>query len=477
MIDGWLVQLREKRKKMFGRFLPTGTSVLDREPGLSWSAPIQDFPPEAWIYFEGARRLEAEPFRLRTPARRWHYAALLPLSPERAPELGARVVVRVRGLVEEGAVGLAALANDKTTIYSERTVTSQDGEFDLQVFVSSWSHLKGLLVRAVSPEERPSVVRITSVQAFEVTFDPIEDARLHASATLGLEEHWDRVYSAETPTSVRQWLRAEHYRRLTDAFVIPWMRGLRAKIYPETEISRALYLSGRYEPNEMTVMNCLIDEGDVVVDVGANLGLYTLIAASKVGPSGRVLAFEPSARENRRLCENVLLNRLPNCTVRAQALGARKEEATLLVGESFHSGHSTLGSGFAYDTKLFAKERVEVTTFDAAADESGLDRIAFIKIDVEGGEGTVLEGATQSLRRFRPLLLLEVSGAHLQTFGWVKGDLARTLEQQGYEAFRIVGSHPSGIEEGSIGRDGNYLCVPVERRDAVKNALRQLSGR
>jgi FkbM family methyltransferase len=206
------------------------------------------------------------------------------------------------------------------------------------------------------------------------------------------------------------WERCRHPR------VVSWLNGLRVQIYPGDETSCTLLLSGLYEPNEFYWLNGCLMPGQTFIDIGANLGLYTIFAAKKVGPCGTVVAIEPSSREFARLKANVELNELSNVRVLRVATSNHSGEADLLVAEEAHSGHNTLGD-FGYPIMARGKERVRAMRLDEIVRELGLTRVDVVKIDVEGAEYATLQGAADTVERFKPIILLEVSDRALRHQG------------------------------------------------------------
>lgn len=149
--------------------------------------------------------------------------------------------------------------------------------------------------------------------------------------------------------------------------------------------------------------------GGVVVDVGANIGAHTLPLARAVGPSGRVLAYEPTAFAYQKLLANMALN--PDLAsritaVQAMLIGAPDEPATPAVYSSWplrpaqdlHAEH--LG-------RAMATEGARAVTLDDHLRELHVDRIDLVKIDVDGFECSVLRGAKDVLRRSRPVVVME----------------------------------------------------------------------
>lgn len=239
-----------------------------------------------------------------------------------------------------------------------------------------------------------------------------------------------------------------------------WYFGQRFNHHFSGDMSQCTYVDGRYEPNEMYAMSKLIRPGMCVVDVGANAGIFTLMAASLVGPEGSVHAFEPSQRDRARLLANVALNGLSNVSVHPPALGRAPGKAVLAVSRPEHPGHNTIG-GFAYAAGGAAYSlEVEVSTLDGFASGHALTRLDLLKIDVEGSETAVLEGARESLRRFRPVIVCEAYDPSLRQLGTSASELLQLIRDSGYE-IEVFG--PSGVPEPLDGdrlTGVNVLCTP-----------------
>ncbi len=239
-----------------------------------------------------------------------------------------------------------------------------------------------------------------------------------------------------------------------------WYFGLRFNHYLSGDMSQCTYVDGRYEPNEMYAMAQLIKPGMCFVDVGANAGIFTIMAARLTGERGAVHAFEPSPRDRERLQANIALNRLTNVTVHGEALGRSPSRAVLAVSGAERPGHNTIG-GFMYaeDSAAYSVE-VEVTTLDGVAEASNLTRLDVMKIDVEGFETAVLQGGTATLARFRPVMVIEAQDESLRRAGSSASELLALVRGLDYEV-KVFG--PSGKAEPVDGdriTGLNLLCVP-----------------
>lgn len=180
--------------------------------------------------------------------------------------------------------------------------------------------------------------------------------------------------------------------------------------------------------------------GDAVVfDVGAHAGQYTKLFA-RIASSGRVYAFEPGSYARSILRVVVWLHRLDNVAVLPMALGAAPAVAPFTLPVK---GRGSLGFGLAHlgvpqgRWRRVMQEIVPIATLDATVDALALDRLDFIKADIEGWEFRLLRGAEKTLRRFRPRLLIELSAEHLARAGDRLAEVLAFLEGLGYVGFKL----------------------------------------
>jgi FkbM family methyltransferase len=144
-----------------------------------------------------------------------------------------------------------------------------------------------------------------------------------------------------------------------------------------------------------------LSAGGVALDIGANLGEWTVPLARAVGPGGQVLAFEPQPVVAQALERTLRINHLAQVRVMRLALSDGDGTAPFLI-DTGNSGHSRLGGAAAATDLLVATRRL-----DAMVDELAPRHVDLIKIDVEGHERRVLDGAVETLRRFRPAVIIE----------------------------------------------------------------------
>jgi FkbM family methyltransferase len=227
----------------------------------------------------------------------------------------------------------------------------------------------------------------------------------------------------------------------------------------------ANYLMREHAEPELAALHRFLSAGDVLVDVGANIGLFTLLGAHLVGPGGRVLAVEPGRVSIGRLEANLALNTLPQVSlVRAALADAPGEMALYHVA----LGDDPQAYSLLSDGSDMAREMVQVTTLDRLAEAEGLTRLDCIKIDVEGAEPMVLAGGEATLARFRPIIIFEVNAPI--GLGDAEGaDSASAafaaLRGLGYTMFRLEGAALTPCARPPR-EHGNLIAIHPEGRQA-----------
>ena len=230
---------------------------------------------------------------------------------------------------------------------------------------------------------------------------------------------------------------------------------------------RALYWHRTHEPVETEIFRKLVRPGDVVLDVGANIGWYTTLAAKLVG-NGKVFAFEPIDVIANELRQNVSLNKLDNVTVEQMALTDSSGTGDIWLVDT-NWGLSSLRRPNAGPSTSYS---VGLKTLDDWAREKCIESIALIKCDIEGAEMLFLKGATVTIHRFRPLMLLELNPEALHNFGFKPCDLLRLLSELRYHTYAITRSlcsEPLLEELGPINTtisQMNILAVPSDNRQS-----------
>lgn len=179
--------------------------------------------------------------------------------------------------------------------------------------------------------------------------------------------------------------------------------------YPPLDMAMA-----RYEPGTTRLFQEIVKSGMVVVDIGAHVGYYTLLAAKQVGPTGKVYAFEPEQDNHAILLKNIGVNGYNNVVATPMAVSDRRGSSTLYVTSLDNGRHSMYHHGLPER----GSPTVETTTLDSFLASEGWPSVDLIKIDVEGAEVAVLDGMTGLMGKSADLkLIIEFNPALLQDGG------------------------------------------------------------
>ncbi len=201
-------------------------------------------------------------------------------------------------------------------------------------------------------------------------------------------------------------------------------------------IQRNIYFLGYYELRETRLTRRYLRPGDIFIDIGANIGWFTVLAANRVGASGKVFAFEPSSRIYEHLQKNMELNPYKNIKLQNIALSDKNDTAVLKgILNSNEGGGSIV---YKYKSSDFIAETVQTLRFDEYFKDKNLQRIRLVKIDVEGAEMMVLKGMGTFLeRKMCDYLIVEVSEVSLREVNSSTDEVLTLLRDCGYSLFRI----------------------------------------
>lgn len=201
-------------------------------------------------------------------------------------------------------------------------------------------------------------------------------------------------------------------------------------------ISREVLFNGVYEPLEAYILATVLRPGMRFVDVGANRGYFTLLAAGLVGPTGRVLALEPDPRLLEVLLLSVTKSRLPQVVTLPVAAGASSHDVALL---GFDEASGNFGvSRVVAPTGDGSTFSVPARPLDEVLADQGMDEVDLLKMDIEGYEGFALAGLARGLSGHRVhRLLLELHPIALAEYGHSIQDLIATLRAHGYQGWHL----------------------------------------
>lgn len=215
------------------------------------------------------------------------------------------------------------------------------------------------------------------------------------------------------------------------ADVLADVAGYKALVPLDDLVGRAMYFFGDLDPKVTWAFRKYVRPGDVVFDIGANLGLATLYLARLVGPSGTVHAFEPNPRMLAYLNATLDSNPDLDISIHSVALGERKDTLELIIPEKNQGAASLLDIGGRQERDRLC---VDVLTMSDFCEQNGVDRVDFMKIDVEGFEEQVLRGAEDLFLTSPPrAIVFEQNGFQVGK----RPDAFRFLESTGYKIFAL----------------------------------------
>jgi FkbM family methyltransferase len=233
------------------------------------------------------------------------------------------------------------------------------------------------------------------------------------------------VYRAIPFRSVRQAGFAAYARAVRSRVVQADVDGARYELHLGELIDLALYLQ-QFEPDVRATIRRLTKPGMTVLDIGANIGAHTLLFSSLVGPTGRVVAFEPTDFAYAKLQKNLSLNPALRVEVVHLALADRTSSQQQV---DFRASWQTNGG------RTNGPSTVDMVRLDEWAEAQGLLRVDVIKLDVDGYEYPVIAGGMATIARTRPTFIIEATGLHFS-------DAARNP----FEVLRSLGYHLWNLE-------------------------------
>jgi FkbM family methyltransferase len=217
-----------------------------------------------------------------------------------------------------------------------------------------------------------------------------------------------------------------------------------------------------FEQGEQSFLLRFLKPAMTVLDLGAHQGFYTL-TSKKVGPHGRVIAFEPSSRELHRLRWNLRISLCRNVRVKSCSLGSKKEVADLNVCAGQETGCNSLRPPDVAEPII--KVPVPVKTLDRYLEKATLQTVDYVKLDV-------LKGAKKHLvPHLRPLIVCELADITTEPWGYSGAEIYHFLQSRGYCWFSIMLKGKLHVCLRKAHYHENLIAVPEEKIDSVKDYL------
>ncbi len=228
-------------------------------------------------------------------------------------------------------------------------------------------------------------------------------------------------------------------------------------------------LRGNFEPECTSLLAKLIKKGDTVFDVGANFGWYSCHFAQLVGERGKVHVFEPTnAIED--LKNNLILNEFKSrCILNQVALGEKEGKEALFIPQKLGTAFASLREHSYDNSSKTHKISVPIEKLDDYVLSNKIEKVDFIKMDVEGGEYLVLKGAEIVLKQYSPVIMLELHESHTKCFGYSPEELIIYLGDLGYYLYEIDENEVGSVKEViSSENTNNYNFLALKNADILK---------
>lgn len=273
--------------------------------------------------------------------------------------------------------------------------------------------------------------------------------------------HIIRWYSLHLPFPHKglkyfEWL-LRRFNLLKERFVKKLSNGLLMELSANDHIEKYLFWYGSYEKKEVITMQTFLTADSVVVDIGANIGYYSLMAAKKA-PAGHIYSFEPVRNNLEKLERNISLNGVTVIHPIKAAISNISGSTTVYVSADDNSGMSGLRSAENFSGE---SEIVKCFALDDAVTEYNLPKIDLIKIDVEGSEVNVLQGMKNTRSQQKPVLLIEVSAATLSMYNEKIETIYRILSADQYAAYKVT--EKNMLEKISIPQEADLVFFVPEQ--------------
>ncbi len=228
-----------------------------------------------------------------------------------------------------------------------------------------------------------------------------------------------------------------------DFFEFNLNNDVKINLYRDSILSKLIYEG--FEKDEINYLTKTLKKNDFFVDIGANVGLFSLIASKIVGIEGKVLCFEPAPLTFSRLDENVKLNNFNNIEIRNIGLSDTKGELTFYVSNNGYDAWNSFAP--SQDNKLESSIQVPVSTLDIELKDIDKSKIKLMKIDVEGWEKYVLNGGKDFFMNYNPIVMVEFTEENTFNAGYPVYDIYNIMQDFGYVWHKISNGELFKVEK------------------------------
>lgn len=228
-------------------------------------------------------------------------------------------------------------------------------------------------------------------------------------------------------------------------------RNVRMRLRPDEHVQQNIFFHNYYERNETRYWKKMAANCKTVLDIGGNVGYYSLLASPLVGNDGRVFMFEPVSINLERAKKNIGLSGFTNVDCIKKAVSNQPGAIRIRIAENDNLGMSGMAESINNDGQ---DEEVEGITLDQFAKDNQLDCVDLIKVDVEGAEPLVLQGGRELLSRCSPVIMMEVCIDTLVRLSFGLEDVYKPLAEMGYKPYLINDDLSLNFIEKPISKEG-----------------------
>jgi FkbM family methyltransferase len=244
-----------------------------------------------------------------------------------------------------------------------------------------------------------------------------------------------------------------------------------------THLYQSLFRSHSMREAGIRILPHVIGPGDVVFDIGANIGKFTSLSSSLIGPDGALYAFEPVDLPRKVLSRMVALKRLHQVRVFASAVSnvSRRSKMVVPMKDGWKPNAMiayALPHHYKVREKVESTQDVEMTTLDGFCAAESVQRVDFIKCDTEGHEFNVLSGGKKTLRKHHPTVFCEIEEAYCKRNGVRPSQIFKFMAGLGYRGFLADESGQALNKVSGYQKPSDYYFVHRSKLPALSNKVR-----
>ncbi len=215
--------------------------------------------------------------------------------------------------------------------------------------------------------------------------------------------------------------------------VYNYYNNIKINLFKSNALSKEIYRG--FELEELNFTYSILEKGDTYLDIGANIGLFSLIAADKVGEDGKVISFEPDPNTYVKLLDNIRLNNFHQIETHNIGLSDKTTELNFYKSETGHDAWNSMVKNEAYGVENVIK--VKACKLDEQLERIEKEKIKLVKIDVEGWEKFVVLGGKSFFKNYNPYVMVEFTEENAFNAGYFVQEIYDLLSDWGYSWYTI----------------------------------------